>query len=451
MRKVWIAHEPAAGGLCTRMLQDLIDHCAAEGGGQVRLTAGLYVTGSIYLKTGVELYLDAGAVLRGSPDRHDYSHVCTLPTMVEGVPQWYNAILAAEDARDVSITGEGLIDGADCPDPDGEQGFRGPHAVFFHHCENVHVSGVTLVRAACYHLMFESCRRIRVRHVSIYGGQDGFRFGDCEDAEVRDCDVRSGDDCIGGSGNRDIRILDTSLNTPGGAVLQMSCHHLHVKHCVFWGPGLYPAVFREDKRYSLNYAAVCAGLDYGYARGEDSDDWLFEDVTFENAELLFRWEENMYDRVNIPLHHVVFDHCRALNLVFPCLIDAAEGSPIDLTFRDCEFTCAHEDARCEGLFLRGKNFRRLEMDRVVLRGYQDRPFDLTGAGTVELCGVRIEHPLTADCLPPESAQIIRITSEDTPTRLGREAAPGTTSLYLPVDADEAFRGALPWIPNPLQN
>ena len=430
MRKVYIAHEASGSGLRTAELQALIDRCAEDGGGQVRLTAGLYLSGTLYLRSGVELYLDAGAVLRGSPDPRDYSNRCPRPSMVEGVPQWYNALIAAVEARDIAILGEGTIDGADCLDPGGEQGFRGPHAVFFLQCENVRVEGITLVRAACYHLMFESCRHIRVRGVSIRGGQDGFRFGDCADAEIRECDVRSGDDCIGGSGNRDIRITDTALNTPGGSVLQFSCLGLRVENCVFWGPGLYPAVFKEEKRYSLPYAAVCAGFDYGYARGEDSDDWLFRDVTFENPELLFRWEKNMYGRKNIPLRRVTFERVRGLNLALPSLIDAEEGTPLELTIRDSEFYCAADDPRGGGLFLRGKNFRMLRMENVVLHGYGEPPLELSGVEKTELREVRTEGG----------------TAEATAAQ--REILPGVISLMRPAGDREEFRGPLQWIPRP---
>ena len=448
MKKVYIARETAPEALRTEDLQRLIDRCAEEGGGQVRLMAGAYVSGTLYLKSGVELYLDAGAVLRGSADWRDYSNRCPQPTMVEGVPHWYNALITAVDTRDVAILGEGMIDGVDCLDRGGEQGFRGPHAVFFYNCDNVRVQGVSVVRAACYALMFEQCRGIRVTNVSIYGGQDGLRFGACRDAEVRGCDIRSGDDCIGGSGNADVRIYDTALNTPGGAVLQFSSKKLHVKNCVFWATGLYPAVFRDDKRYSLSYMGVCAGMNYLYPEGEDSDDWLFEDVRFENVELLFRYEKDMYGRKNIPLHRVVFDRVEAVNLVFPCQITGEPDCPIDLTIKNSAFECAEGDGRCERLFFRGSDFAALTLENVALSGYTDRPFELERVGSVTLRNVRVDRRLTGACLDGVSAGRVTVEPGEPATHLGRFVKPGVTSLYLPGDASEAFRGPLPWIAKP---
>ena len=448
MKKVFIAHEAPGTGLSTDRLQRLIDRCAEAGGGQVRLTAGSYLTGTLYLKSGVELYLDAGAVLRGSDDWRDYSNRCPRPTMVEGVPHWYNSLIAAVDARDVAVSGEGVIDGADCLDEGGEQGFRGPHALFFFNCEDVRVQGVGVVRAACYGLMFECCRNVRVLNVSIYGGQDGLRFGECRDVEVKGCDIRSGDDCIGGSGNADVRIYDTSLNTPAGAVLQFSSNKLHVRNCVFWSQGLYPAVFKTEKRYSLSYMAVCAGMHYGYDRGEESDEWLFEDVTIENAELLFKYDKDMYDRRSIPLRRITLDRVRAVNLVFPSLIIGEPDNPMELTIQNSVFECAAGDERCEGVFLRGSSFRGLTMRNVALRGYRDRPFELTGVGSVTLEDVRLERRLTADCLDAATVERISVNAEAPATLAGRYVQPGTTSLLLPNDAEEDFRGPLTYFPKP---
>lgn len=434
MKKVWIAPIETQTGICTEKLQKMIDACAEAGGGQVRLQAGRYVTGTLYLKSGVELFLDAGAVLAGSDDCRDYSNLCPVPSMVENVPQWYNALVTAVDAENIAISGEGIIDGVDCLDRNGEQGFRGPHAVFFFNCENVCVQGATIVRAACYSLMFERCRKILVRNVSVRGGQDAIRLGACSDVLISGCDFRSGDDCIGGSGNANVRVYDTALNTPGGSALLFSSAGLHVKNCVFWSQGVYPAVFKDDKRYSNCGTAVCAGLDYGYPRGETSDQWLFEDVEFENVEALFRFNSNFYGRVPIHVKNVVFERIHAVNLIKPVTILSDVPCPIRLTIRDSVLACAKGDSECEGLFVDGENFESLCLENTVLKGFSDEPFKLRNVGETTLTNVKTEA-----------------ASTDTATRNSRFVMEQTTSLYLPVGADEHFRGAMPYIPKPTRN
>ena len=58
--------------LDTKAIQAAIDACAAQGGGTVVVPAGGYVTGSLFLRSQITLYLDAGATLLGSEDPADY-------------------------------------------------------------------------------------------------------------------------------------------------------------------------------------------------------------------------------------------------------------------------------------------------------------------------------------------------------------------------------------------
>lgn len=64
---------PADGKiLCTSQLQQAIDRIAKRGWGTLVLTPGTYLSGSIFLKSGVTLKLEKGAVLLGSPNPYQY-------------------------------------------------------------------------------------------------------------------------------------------------------------------------------------------------------------------------------------------------------------------------------------------------------------------------------------------------------------------------------------------
>ena len=52
--------------LNTAAIQRAIDHVAGAGGGTVNVPAGTYLSGAVFLKTGVNLHLDKNAVLKGS-------------------------------------------------------------------------------------------------------------------------------------------------------------------------------------------------------------------------------------------------------------------------------------------------------------------------------------------------------------------------------------------------
>lgn len=89
----------------TSALQAAIDACAQQGGGVVRLSAGIYLTAPVEMKTNITLQIDKGATLLGSPDHSDY------PPHAEFRLPDLQPLVSAIDATKVAITGEGTIDG----------------------------------------------------------------------------------------------------------------------------------------------------------------------------------------------------------------------------------------------------------------------------------------------------------------------------------------------------
>src|SRR5258707_13647836 len=63
---------PDGQTLNTLAIQKTIDQCSAAGGGQVKIPAGEFLPGTIYLRNNVDLHLEAGAVVLGSKHLADY-------------------------------------------------------------------------------------------------------------------------------------------------------------------------------------------------------------------------------------------------------------------------------------------------------------------------------------------------------------------------------------------
>lgn len=91
-------------------IQQAIDAAAAAGGGRVVVAPGVHPTGSLRIRSHVELHLEKGAVLLGSTKREDYDDfprdVCNVSPESS-----YRALIQAWDADDIAITGKGTIDG----------------------------------------------------------------------------------------------------------------------------------------------------------------------------------------------------------------------------------------------------------------------------------------------------------------------------------------------------
>jgi hypothetical protein len=70
---------------------------------------GIYLIGSLFLKSGVTLDVPEGTTLIGSEKLEDYP---MLPTRIAGIEMtWPGALINVRDQHNVVITGEGTIDG----------------------------------------------------------------------------------------------------------------------------------------------------------------------------------------------------------------------------------------------------------------------------------------------------------------------------------------------------
>lgn len=93
--------------LNTVAIQKAIDACAAKGGGIVTFDKGVYLTGSVFLKSGVRLRIDKGVEIRGSQNIADYKEIDTRIAGIE--MKWPAALINVLDQKNVAVTGDGLV------------------------------------------------------------------------------------------------------------------------------------------------------------------------------------------------------------------------------------------------------------------------------------------------------------------------------------------------------
>ena len=92
----------------TAAIQKAIDAAAARAG-TVVFPAGTYLTGAIFVKSGVTLKLDKGVTLLGSRNIDDYP---MMPTRIAGIEMtWPAALVNVYRQQKAAIVGEGTIDG----------------------------------------------------------------------------------------------------------------------------------------------------------------------------------------------------------------------------------------------------------------------------------------------------------------------------------------------------
>lgn len=102
---------PDGQTLNTEAIQQAIDEVAEQGGGTVIVPPGVFLTGTIHLRSHINLHLQNGAVLRGSPDLDDYYWDDEGAFGSDQTGSAVAGILFSVDVENVSITGHGTIDG----------------------------------------------------------------------------------------------------------------------------------------------------------------------------------------------------------------------------------------------------------------------------------------------------------------------------------------------------
>lgn len=194
----------------TLFIQSAIDRAHEEGGGRVIVPSGRFISGSIVLKSGVELHLKSKAVLLGSVD---HSHYITLN-------RW-KALVMADGANDIAITGKGTIDGQGAQlalnidslfyageIDSSDYIFREkrpyvtvrPQIIEFMNCRNIRVTDVTIKNAASWVQTYEICRNLIIDNIRVesdtYWNNDGIDILDCRNVRITNCYINSSDDGI---------------------------------------------------------------------------------------------------------------------------------------------------------------------------------------------------------------------------------------------------------------
>jgi polygalacturonase len=293
----------------TVAIQKAIDACGARGGGEVFLPAGIFMTGALTLRSGIDFHLANGAVLKGSAHWRDYGHP--------------GALLFAKDATNITISGNGVIDGNDravwhqlaneeaggdvdktnwwpesftgdwwpfdkLPDQPQTHGGR-PMMVIFIGCQQVRLHDFTLRNAPSWTVHLVGCEDVAIDSISIHNAwdvpnNDGIDIDHSRNVRIANCFIRSADDCI------------VIKNTPNFADYG-GCSHITVTGCVvssrssalkvdevYTPPGAHDIVFADCVVFDSNRGLSIQSLDEG-----DIENVLFANITVETSFQPHKW------------------------------------------------------------------------------------------------------------------------------------------------------------------
>ena len=404
--------------LQTRQIQDAIDACFLAGGGRVVIPAGIYLTGGLRLRSNVMLYLESGAILKGSTNPEDY--MAFLNDTVEPLKpyemthhgvypysRWNDGLIRVIDAKNVAIIGEkgSYIDGSDCYDPEGEEKYRGPHGINIQHSENILLEGYTLMNSGNWaHAIFVT-NHITARNLTVLGGHDGFDVRTCDDVLIEDCEFYSGDDCVAGFDNCDVIVRNCILNCACSSI-HFGGNNVLIENCRSYTPArfgfrgslpkdqrwLRPQV-NENCRHSTHtpFRYYC---DFRADIRKTPGDILIRNCTFEGPDAAFLLEFDGEHQwcCNRSLASITFKDCTITGVKFPMCIHGDDKEPVD--FRMENVTISAREGFEDVAVLNATNFSSITFNGVTLDGYRDPAMVLhtdVKVDMVQTTPVHIEH------------------------------------------------------------
>ena len=229
----------------TKAIQAAIDKCAASGGGVVIVPKGIFLSGAIFLKQGVNLSVEKDGVLKGTTNIDDYP---AIDTRWEGIEQpWTSSLVNAEGVTGLDISGEGTIDGSGeewlqnspfrrGPDAAANSGAPAPPAmprrgrprlIGIQNSKQVRVTGLNLHNQAVWCLFFLYSEDVLAENLKITAehnipSSDGIDIDSCKRVRIDKVYIDVNDDCISIKSGKDADGL--RVNRPAEDIVVENSH-----------------------------------------------------------------------------------------------------------------------------------------------------------------------------------------------------------------------------------
>lgn len=210
----------------TLSVQKAVDLCSGEGGGTVFIPKGVYLCGTIFLKSNVTLEIGAGGILKAGPDIRDYREEVHY-NRYRNEEALDRCFIYAENQENIHITGNGEINGSAEAFPNEGSIYR-PMMFRFLRCRNIRMEQVKLYQSAAWTAAFLDSSYIWVSGVHIFNDKkyngDGLDFDGCEHVFVEGCSISGTDDnlCLQSSSRRypvrDVHISNCEFSSLCAAV-----------------------------------------------------------------------------------------------------------------------------------------------------------------------------------------------------------------------------------------
>jgi polygalacturonase len=171
-----------------------IEAAAAAGGGTVEFPAGVWVTGSLRLRSNVTLRLEPGSVIEASSEAGEYD--AAEPNEWDkfqdfGHSHFHNSLIWGENVENIAIVGSGRISGKALV---RERGAAGDKAIALKLCRNVTVRDVSILSGGHFGILATGVDNLTIDNVAIDTNRDGIDVDSCRNVHISNSSVNSPND-----------------------------------------------------------------------------------------------------------------------------------------------------------------------------------------------------------------------------------------------------------------
>ncbi len=190
----------------TKSIQQVIDDCAKNGGGTVYFPAGKWLSGTVYLKDNITIYLSNGAIWQGYNDVNAWPYIEPKITSRED-RKARRTMIYAYKIKNVKICGEGTFyPGGDYEifdvsmNPNEDKNYFRPFGIYMVDCKNIIIEGLYMKHSAFWMQRYFYCDNIKISGLTIYNhankNNDGIDIDGCHDVIIDNCKIDSSDDAL---------------------------------------------------------------------------------------------------------------------------------------------------------------------------------------------------------------------------------------------------------------
>ena len=342
-------------------IQRAIDSCAGQGGGTVWVPPGNYVCGTIELKSNIRLFLDAGAVIAGSPKPTDYRR---LPGNDTGPAGYHQNLIVAWKATDVGVCGSGLVDARGHYFYDTnkviDSGRRmsyplkhwrpGPTIAFFS-CSRFGLEGITIRDNPHYAVYLNGCNSGRMAGLRIitdrkFENGDGIH-ADCSRAlTISGCHIDSEDDSLcfytDNYRTREFEPVASDI-TVSDCVLGSDCCAIRIGYTGEGRVGnmVFSNIVVSDANRGIDFICTArpgATGKQGLPAGPKIHDILFSNFVIDNANWGITANVSNDTRAPAGIRDILFSSMKVRSRRGNYLVGSTEIPVRDIVFRDADFT-----------------------------------------------------------------------------------------------------------------